>query len=80
MIFYHHGAAVQPSAVRIGHAFVARALIQTKNGETDSLLELGLFANRSAAIQFAIRSALAYVEGRPMPSPPVKVFKSEDAP
>lgn len=57
MIFYHHGAAVQASAVRVGNAFVARALIQTKDGVTDSLLDLGLFANRSAAMQFAIRSA-----------------------
>jgi len=79
MIFYHHGAAVQPSAVRVGSASVARALIQTNDGVTDSLLDLGLFANRAAAMQFAIRSALAYVEGRPMPPPLVKVFNSEDA-
>ncbi|WP_244808377.1 hypothetical protein [Caballeronia zhejiangensis] len=80
MIFYHHGAAVQPSAVRVGNGFAARALIQSKEGETDSLLDLGLFVNRSAAMQFAIRSALAYVEGKPMPTPPVKVFNGEDAP
>lgn len=80
MIFYHRGAAVQPSAVRVGNGFVARALIQSKEGATDSLLDLGLFANRSAAMQFAIRSALAYVEGKPMPPPPVKVFNSEDGP
>ncbi|KAK45449.1 hypothetical protein BG58_17965 [Caballeronia jiangsuensis] len=80
MIFYHRGAAVQPSAVRVGNGFVARALIQSEEGETDSLLDLGLFANRSAAMQFAIRSALAYVEGKPMPPPPVKVFNSEDGP
>lgn len=33
----------------------------------------------AAAMQFAIRSALAYVEGRPMPPPLVKAFNSEDA-
>jgi hypothetical protein len=37
MIFYHHGAVVQPSAVRVGNAFVARALIHSKGGEIDSL-------------------------------------------
>jgi hypothetical protein len=80
MIFYHHGSAVQPSAVRVGNGFVARALIQSREGETDSLLDLGLFANPGSAMQFAIRSALAYVEGKPMPPPPVRVFNSEDTP
>lgn len=78
MFFYHHGATVQPSVVRVGHTFVARALIQNEEGETDSLLDLGAFANKNAAMQFAVLSALAYVEGKPLPHPPVRVFHSED--
>jgi hypothetical protein len=70
MLFYHHGVAVQPSAVQVGNVFVARAVIQKKEGELESLLNLGTFASRAAAVQFAIRSAIALVDGRPMPPPP----------
>ncbi|KAK42399.1 hypothetical protein BG58_03795 [Caballeronia jiangsuensis] len=70
MVIYHHGAAVQPSVVHVGHTFVARALVQNEDRETESRLNLGTFANKNAAMQFAILSALAYVDGKPLPHAP----------
>ncbi|AET94623.1 MULTISPECIES: hypothetical protein [Caballeronia] len=70
MLFYHHGAAVHPSAVRIGNAFVARVIVRRKEGEVNSLGNLGIFASRAAAVQFAIRSGMAFVDDRPLPAAP----------
>ncbi len=44
-----------------------RAVIQKKEDELESLLNLGIFVGRAAAEQFAIRSAIAQVGGRPNP-------------
>lgn len=35
MFFFHHGATVQPSAVHVGNKFIARAIVQNKDGATD---------------------------------------------
>ena len=70
MLFYHHGVAVKPSAVQVGKAYVARVIMQKRDGEINSMVNLGTFASRAAAVQFAIRSAIAVVDGRPMPPPP----------
>jgi hypothetical protein len=70
MLFYHHGAAVHPSAVRVGNAFVARVIIRKQEGEVNSLVNLGTFASKAAAVQFAIRSGMAFVDDRPLPAAP----------
>ncbi|CAB3756413.1 hypothetical protein [Paraburkholderia humisilvae] len=70
MIFYHHGAAIQPSAVRHGNVFLARACILEEDGEATSLGDLGAFANRISAFEFAISYATAFVDGDPLPRSP----------
>lgn len=76
MLFYHHGAAVHPSAVRVGNAFVARVIVRKSEGDVNSLINLGTFASRAAAVQFAIRSGIAFVDDRPLPAAP---FQRDDA-
>lgn len=78
MWFAHYGATVRPSAVRAGKTFAARTLIRSERG-TEWLLNLGTFASKTAALQVAIVSTLAYIEGLPLLTP-VKVFHSEDIP
>lgn len=73
MIFYHHGAAIQPSVTRIGRAFVARASILEEDGAATSLGDLGVFASKDGAYRFAIRCAFAFVDGETLPLPPFKV-------
>jgi|SRR5690349_3368795 hypothetical protein len=73
MIFYHHGAAIQPSVTRVGRAFVARASILEEDGEATSLGDLGVFASKDGAYRFAIRCAFAFVDGQTLPLPPFKV-------
>jgi hypothetical protein len=70
MIFYHHGAAIHASATRLGNLFIARASILEEDGEATSLGDLGVFANRTGARQFAIRCATAFIDGHDMPLPP----------
>jgi hypothetical protein len=70
MIFHHNGAAIRPTVIRVGNTFVARASILEEDGETTSLGDLGIFASKDSAYQFALRSAIAFVEGEPMPIPP----------
>jgi hypothetical protein len=70
MIFYHHGAAIQPSVSRKGHTFLARASILEEDGEATSLGDLGAFANPDCAYEFAVRCALAFVDGESLPVPP----------
>jgi hypothetical protein len=70
MVFYHHGAAIQPSAVRVGHCFLARASILEEDGDATSLGDLGFFASRDVAYQFAVRCAIAFVDGESVPTPP----------
>ena len=73
MIFYHHGAAVQPSVVREGNLFLARACILDEDGEANSLGNLGKFANRLSALEFAIQYATAFVDGDSLPLSPFQV-------
>ncbi len=70
MIFYHHGAAVQPTVVREGNLFFARVCILEEDGEATSLGNLGPFANRISAFDFALRYASAFVDGDPLPRSP----------
>jgi hypothetical protein len=72
MIFYHNGAAIRPTVVRVGNTFIARASILEEDGESTSLGDLGTFANKDSAYQFALRSAIAFVEGQPMPLAPYR--------
>ena len=73
MIFYHHGAAIQPSVMRVGRTYVARASILEEDGEATSLGDLGAFASKDGAYRFAIRCAFAFVDGESLPLPPFKV-------
>ncbi|BCQ29116.1 hypothetical protein NK8_73060 (plasmid) [Caballeronia sp. NK8] len=73
MIFYHHGAAIQPSVTRVGRAFAARASILEEDGEATSLGDLGLFASKDGAYRFAIRCAFAFVDGETLPLPPFRI-------
>jgi hypothetical protein len=70
MVFYHHGAAIQPSVTRLGNTFLARVSILEEDGEATSLGNLGQFANRDCAFEFAVRSATAFVDGEPLPRSP----------
>jgi hypothetical protein len=67
MVFYHHGAAIQPSVTRLGNTFLARVSILEEDGEATSL---GEFANRDCAYEFAVRSATAFIDGEPLPRSP----------
>ncbi|SAK81787.1 hypothetical protein AWB76_05563 [Caballeronia temeraria] len=73
MISYHNGAAIQASAIRVGNLFIARASILEEDGESTSLGDLGVFANREGACQFAVRCAAAFIDGDIMPLPPCRV-------
>ncbi|GGD74805.1 hypothetical protein [Caballeronia grimmiae] len=73
MISYHNGAAIQASALRMGNVFIARASILEKDGESTSLGDLGVFANRVGAYRFAVRCAAAFIDGDVMPRPPCGV-------
>jgi hypothetical protein len=70
MVLYHRGAAIQPSIARQGNTFVARACILKEDGESTSLGDLGQFASQNSAYEFAVRSATAFVDGKPMPRSP----------
>jgi hypothetical protein len=77
VIFYHHGAAIQPSAVREGNLFFARACILEEDGEAISLGNLGTFANPVSAFDFAIRCASAFVDGDPLPRSPFQATSGD---
>lgn len=77
MLLFHRGAAIQASSTRYGNTFVARACILKEDGESTSLGDLGQFASKSCAYEFAVRCATAYVDGVPMPRCP---FASASAP
>jgi hypothetical protein len=64
VIFYHRGAAIRPSAVRKGNLFLARVCILEEDGEATSLGNLGPFANRVSALDFAVRCGSAFVDGQ----------------
>ena len=70
MFLYHNGAAILASALREGVAYVARASILEEDGESTSLGTLGMFASERAAMDFAVRTATAFVDGEPLPKPP----------
>jgi hypothetical protein len=72
MIFYHHGAVIRPSVTKQGNTFVARASILEEDGEATSLGNLGEFASRGSAFEFAVRSATAFVDGEPLPRSPFR--------
>jgi len=54
MLFYHCGAAVQPSVTRSGGLFVGRVAILEQDGDAISLGDMGHFANRQSALAFAV--------------------------
>jgi len=70
MVLFHRGAAIQASTIRRGNTFVARACILKEDGESTSLGDLGQFASRKCAYEFAVRCASAFVDGVPMPRSP----------
>jgi hypothetical protein len=78
MILYHQGAAIHPSVRRKGNIFIAGASILEEDGESTSLGILGQFASKDSAFEFALRSATAFVEGRPMPRAPFKTAEAKD--
>jgi hypothetical protein len=78
MILYHQGAAIQPSVLRKGNIFIAGASILEDDGESTSLGILGQFASKDSAFEFALRSATAFVEGRPMPRAPFEIAEAKD--
>ncbi|MFM0343203.1 hypothetical protein P0D80_38195 [Paraburkholderia sp. RL17-373-BIF-A] len=53
-----------------GRPFVARACILKEDGESVSSGDLGQFASRNCAYEFAVRCARAFVDGVPMPRSP----------
>jgi hypothetical protein len=67
MHFYHQGVAIQPSVARSGNVFVARVCILEEDGEVTSLGDLGHFANRRSALEFAAQCGTAFVDDEPMP-------------
>jgi hypothetical protein len=72
MHFYHQGVAIQPSVTRNGNTFVARVSILEEDGEFTSLGDLGYFANRRSALEFAARCGTAFVDDEPMPRAPMQ--------
>jgi hypothetical protein len=78
MILYHEGAAIQPSVRRKGNVFIASASIIEEDGDSTSLGILGKFASKDSAFEFALRSATAFVEGRPMPRAPFEIAEAKD--
>ena len=70
MVLYHRGATIQPSSMRSGNTFVARACILKEDGESISLGNLGQFASPKCAYEFAVRCATAFVDGVPIPRSP----------
>ncbi|AQH04017.1 hypothetical protein A9R05_34185 (plasmid) [Burkholderia sp. KK1] len=73
MIIYHRGAAFQPSATRVGNAFVATASILEEDGHATSLGNLGAFASKDGALGFAVRCATAFLDGDELPLPPFQL-------
>jgi hypothetical protein len=73
MIIYHRGAAFQPSATRVGNAFVATASILEEDGHATSLGNLGAFASKDGALGFAVRCATAFLDGDELPLPPFQM-------
>jgi hypothetical protein len=73
MLFYHCGAAVQPSVTRSGGLFVARVAILEQDGDATSLGDLGHFANRQSALAFAVRCGTAFADHLPLPKPPCEI-------
>ena len=70
MVLRYRGATIQPSSMRCGNTFVARACILNEDGESTSLGDLGQFASQNCAYEFAVRCATAFVDGAPMPRCP----------
>lgn len=73
MLFYHRGIAAQTSAAKRGRLFVSRVSILEEDGEATSLGDLGHFANRQAALAFAVLCATAFADDQPMPKPPCEI-------
>ncbi|MDR5755177.1 hypothetical protein QCE48_30960 [Caballeronia sp. LZ024] len=73
MIFYHRGTAIQTSVTQAGNTFIARAAILEEDGEETSLGNLGAFASRECALQFAAMCATAFVEGGSIPLAPFEL-------
>ncbi|VXC84409.1 conserved hypothetical protein [Burkholderia sp. 8Y] len=72
MIVYLGGTAFEPMVTRNGNTFVSSASI-LEDGHSTSLGKWGFFANEDCAIDFAIRSATAFIEGNELPVPPVRL-------
>jgi hypothetical protein len=71
MVIYHGGAIITPIVAPKGTAFEAGAKVSYEDGNEKSLGVLGHFASAQAAMRFAITSATAFVDGDPLPRPPV---------
>ncbi|MGF6726693.1 hypothetical protein P3T43_006083 [Paraburkholderia sp. GAS41] len=80
MVLYHRGAAIQPSSIRSGNTYIARACILKEDGESTSLGNLGQFASPSCAYEFAVRCATAFVNGLPLPRCPFGASSGLDDP
>jgi hypothetical protein len=78
MIIYHRGAAFQPSANRVGNAFVATASILEEDGHATSLGNLGAFASKDGALGFAVRCATAFIDGDELPLPPFQLVSQKE--
>jgi hypothetical protein len=80
MVLYHRGAAIQPSSIRSGNTYIARACILKEDGESTSPGNLGQFASPSCAYGFAVRCATAFVNGLPLPRCPFGASSGLDDP
>ena len=67
MLFHHGGVVVNPILTKDGTVFVAGAKMLYEDGSEKSLGVLGHFACEQAAMRFAIASAMAFLDGNPMP-------------
>src|ERR1700712_3672787 len=73
MIIYHRGTAIQTSVTQARNTFIARAAIFEEDSEETSLGNLGAFASRECALQFAVMCATVILS-RPLTYAPGTQF------
>jgi hypothetical protein len=71
MQLFHRGAMIRPFIVRMKHGYEAVVIIEREGSEQRSSGPLGHFASSNAAHNFAINWAIAKLDERPVPRPPV---------
>lgn len=71
MQLFHRGAVIKPFVVETKHGYEAVAIIEREGSEQRSSGPLGYFASSNAAHNFAIDWAIAKLDERPTPRPPV---------